>query len=187
MCNLLHAVFSPWRRTHPHKPRHNMTHSDTCWRPASRTQPVLGNTPVTHTLPLLRSHPHPGRRRCSRRAPPAGPRRRFCAPFPLPRRETATGRGGMSSRCRPPGRPGLTRSRCRRPRGRGLSREDCPRAPPCRAVRGGSRRWWVGGQLRRDWGWGLPTPEGAGFSPRRLSGRLRPVLDFGVRCWWGSW
>lgn len=144
VCNLLHAVFSPWGHTPPHKPRHTVTHSDTSWRAAPRAQPVLGDGPVTHTLPLLRSHPHPGRSRCSRRAPPAGPRRRFCAPFPSPRRETAAGRAGMSSHRRPPGRPGLTRSRCRaapRPesaRGGRLS------GAPCRALRGGSRRWRVG-------------------------------------------
>lgn len=103
VCNLLHAVFPPWGHTHPHKPRHTMTHSDTCWRPAPRAQPALGDAPVTHTLLPLRSHPHPGRSRCSRRAPPAG--RGGASVLRSPRRAGKPQRAGRDELTPPPARP----------------------------------------------------------------------------------
>lgn len=178
VCNLLHAVFPPRGHTHPHKPRHMVTHSDTCWRPAPRAQPALGEAPVTHTLLPPSSHPHPGRSRRSRRAPPAGPRRRFCAPFPSPRRETAAGRAGMSSRRRPPGRLGLTRSRCRAAQQPGSAPADGSRSPPagrCAGTQGGgassSPRDGAGG-----WGPGAAggPPWKEGLSLHGLSLRPRP-------------
>lgn len=168
VCNLLHAVFPPWG----HTPSQAATHCDTCWQAALRARSAPGDGPVTHTRPPLRSHPHPGRSHCSRRAPPAGPRRRFCAPSPSPRRETAAGRAAMSSRRRPPARP---------PGPNSLQMPGGPAAPvragrrlsgaPCRAPRAGSRSW----RPRRDWGRGLPTPEGEGLVPLGPARGLIPV------------
>lgn len=170
VCNLLHAVFPPWG----HTPSQAATHCDTCWQAALRARSAPGDGPVTHTRPPLRSHPHPGRSHCSRRAPPAGPRRRFCAPSPSPRRETAAGRAAMSSRRRPPARP---------PGPNSLQMPGGPAAPvragrrlsgaPCRAPRAGSRSW----RPRRDWGRGLPTPEGEGLVPLGPAPRSRPRPD----------
>lgn len=157
-----------------HTPSQAATHCDTCWPPALRAQSAPGDRPVTHTLPPLRSHPHPGRSHCSRRAPPAGPRRRFCAPSPSPRRETAAGRAAMSSRRRAPARP---------PRPNSLQMPGGPAAlacagrrlsgAPCRAPRPGSRSR----PPRRAWGWGLPTPEGEGRVPLGPAPRPRPPPD----------
>lgn len=130
----------------------------------------------THTLPPLRSHPHPGRSHCSRRAPPAGPRRRFCAPSPSPRRETAAGRAAMSSRRRPPARPPRPNS-LQMPGGpAALRRWSAPRrgsrAPPAGRRAGAPGAGGSGGT-----GAGGCHPGKGGLTPLGPALRPRPLPD----------